>query len=172
MNQPVIRRSENTKDDWHTPKDLLATVQAFGSYLGTRGITLDPATVKDNPTRAERIRTPECEPDGLETEWWYAAGEESLIYVNPPYRAAWYTKIAEEAARLREGQHMIALLPAKVGTGYFQGLVEHASAIVFVRGRLTFDGAKDPAPFESALLYFGKRPHQFRAHFERMGWAV
>lgn len=172
MNQPVIRRSENSRDDWQTPKDLVATIQAFGSYMGTKGITLDPATVKANPTNAQRIRTPECDPDGLATDWWYVAGESSLIYVNPPYRAAWYTKIGEEAARLLEGQHMIALLPAKVGTNYFQDLSAVADAIVFVRGRLTFDGAKDPAPFESALLYFGKRPHQFRAQFEKMGWAV
>jgi hypothetical protein len=172
MNSPVIRRSKDTTDNWETPLDLLATVEAFGSYLGCKGITFDPATVKENPTRAQVIRTPECDPDGLNTEWSYTAGEKGLIYINPPYRTAWYTKIAHEAARLREGQHMIALLPAKVGTGYFQSLVEHASAIVFIRGRLTFKGAKDPAPFESALMYFGKKPHQFRAQFEKFGWAI
>jgi hypothetical protein len=172
MNEPVIRRSKNTTDDWQTPNDLLAVVQAFGSHLGCKGITFDPATVKDNPTRAAFIRTPDCDPDGLQTEWWYVAGDGALIYVNPPYRAAWYTKIEEEAQRLRVGQHMIALLPAKVGTGYFQDLVEHASAIVFIRGRLTFKGAPDPAPFESALMYFGNKPRQFRAQFEKFGWVV
>ena len=172
MNEPVIRRSKNTTDDWQTPLDLLAVVEAFGSYIGAKGITLDPATVKDNPTRAAKIRTPDCDPDGLKTDWWYVAGDGALIYVNPPYRSAWYTKIGEEAERLRAGQHMIALLPAKVGTGYFQDLVEHASAIVFVRGRLTFKGAPDPAPFESALMYFGTKPRQFRAQFEKFGWVV
>jgi hypothetical protein len=172
MNSPVIRRSKSSTDTWQTPNEVLATVEAFGSYMGCKGITLDPATVKENPTRAAKIRTPECDPDGLETDWSYAAGEKALIFCNPPYRAAWYTKIAEEAARLRDGQHMIALLPAKVGTSYFYSLVQHASAIVFVRGRLTFVGAPDPAPFESALLYFGKSPHQFRAQFEKLGWAV
>jgi hypothetical protein len=172
MNSPVIRRSKDTVDTWQTPNDLLASIEAFGSYLGTKGITLDPATVKDNPTRAAKVRTPDCDPDGLNTDWSYAAGEDALIYVNPPYRTVWYTKVCEEAQRLREGQHMIALLPGKPGTGYFQDLVEHASAIVFIRGRLTFKGAKDPAPFESALMYFGKSPHQFRAAFEKFGWAV
>ena len=172
MNEPVIRRSANTTDTWQTPNDLLATVQAFGRYLGFKGISLDPATVKDNPTGAASIRTPECEPDGLVTDWSYAMGEEGLTYVNPPYRAAWYAKIGEEAERLRWGQHIIALLPAKVGTGYFQNLVEHTSAIVFIKGRLTFKGAPDPAPFESALLYLGCKPHQFRAQFEKYGWAI
>ena len=65
MNEPVIRRSANTKDTWQTPDDLLAVVEGFGSYLGTKGISLDPATVKENPTRAHYIRTPECDPDGL-----------------------------------------------------------------------------------------------------------
>ena len=172
MNEPVIRRSASTTDTWQTPDDLLSTVQAFGSYLGCKGISFDPATVKDNPTKAAKIRTPECDPDGLRTDWVYAAGEEGLIWVNPPYRAVWYTKIGEEAQRMRWGQHMIALLPAKVGTKYFQDMVEHASAIVFIRGRLTFKGSPDPAPFESALMYFGKSPHQFRAQFEKYGWCV
>jgi hypothetical protein len=172
MNEPVIRRSKNTTDDWQTPNDLLAVVQAFGSWVGCKGITLDPATTKENPTRAAKIRTPECDPDGLKTDWSYAVGEEGLIYVNPPYKAAWYTKIGEEAERMRWGQHMIALLPGKPGTGYFQDLVGHSSAIVFIRGRLTFKGAPDPAPFESAMMYFGSKPHQFRAQFEKFGWAV
>jgi hypothetical protein len=172
MNSPVIRRSKDTTDNWETPLDLLATVEAFGSYLGCKGITFDPATVKENPTRAAKIRTPDCDPDGLNTDWVYAAGEDALIYVNPPYRTAWYTKIGATTLRLRDGQHMIALLPGKPGTGYFQDLVEYASAIVFIRGRLTFKGAKDPAPFESALMYFGRRPHQFRAQFEKYGWVV
>ena len=172
MNEPVIRRSADTKDTWQTPDDLLATVQAFGSYVGAKGISLDPATVKENPTRAQKIRTPDCEPDGLDADWWYVAGDGALIYCNPPYRAAWYSKIAEEAQHLRWGQHMIALLPAKPGAGYFQDLVEHAAAVVFIRGRLTFKGAPDPAPFESALMYFGTKPMQFRAQFEKYGWAI
>lgn len=171
-NEPVIRRGKDSTDSWQTPNDLLSTVQAFGSYVGARGISLDPATVKDNPTRAAKIRTPDCDPDGLETDWTFAAGEGGLIFVNPPYRSAWYTKIAEEGQRLRWDQHMIALLPAKVGTGYFQMLVKHAKAIVFIRGRVTFKGAPNPAPFESALLYFGSSPHQFRAQFEKYGWAL
>ena len=96
MNEPVIRRSADTKDTWQTPDDLLATVEAFGSYVGAKGISLDPATVKENPTRAQKIRTPECEPDGLKTDWSYAMGEEGLTYCNPPYRAAWYAEIGEE----------------------------------------------------------------------------
>lgn len=175
MNEPVIRRSANTKDTWQSPNDLLAVVEGFGSYLGTKGISLDPATVKSNPTRAHYIRTPECDPDGLETEWFsQLETAPRLVYCNPPYRAAWYAKIGLEAVRMRglPDAHMIALLPAKPGAGYFQDLVEHAAAVLFIRGRLTFKGAPDPAPFESALLYFGPKPHQFRAQFEKFGWAI
>lgn len=172
MSEPVIRRSKTSTDDWQTPADLLATVQAFGSYLGFKGISLDPATVKENPTGAARIRTPECEPDGLVTDWSYACGEEGLVYCNPPYRAAWYAKIAEEAERQRWGQHMIALLPAKPGTKYFSSLGQKADALCFITGRLTFKGAPDPAPFESALIYFGCKGHQFRAQFDRHGWCI
>ena len=35
-----------------------------------------------------------------------------------------------------------------------------------------FCGARDPAKFESALMYFGTKPMQFRAQFEKYGWAI
>lgn len=167
-------RNPDAKDTWQTPDELLACVQAFGSYLGHRGITLDPATTKENPTGAKYIRTPDCDPDGLETEWFELLGDPRFVYVNPPYRAAWYHKIKLEAIRMKgqEHNHMIALLPAKPGTGYFQDLAAKADAIVFVRGRLTFKGADNSAPFESAILYFGGDKWKFCASFQRFGWVV
>ena len=105
-------RNPDARDDWQTPTDLLAVVQAFGSYLGCKGITLDPATVKDNPTNAAFIRTPDCDPDGLQTEWSsMLEAKPRMVYVNPPYRAAWYAKIKLEAVRMKElpGAHTIAL---------------------------------------------------------------
>jgi hypothetical protein len=95
--------------------------------------------------------------------------------VNPPYRAEWYKKIVLEAVRRPHTlapSHMIALLPAKPGTAYFQEIADHMDAGLFIRGRLTFRGAAECAPFESALAYFGPSKHAFRAHFEEIGWAV
>lgn len=166
------KRNPKAKDTWETPDDIVAKVTAFGSYVGTRGITLDPATTKKNPVGAAKIRTPDCDPDGLATDWWFVAGDNSLTFVNPPYRAEWYRKISDEAQQLRPHQHMIALLPAKPGTEYFQSLARYTSAVCFIRGRLTFQGAPEQAPFENALLYFGPRSHPFRAQFETIGWCV
>ena len=166
---------KNANDNWETPESLLVDILHFAYSLELAGITLDPATTRENPTGAMRIRTPDCDPDGLETEWAYVGVDESgsgLVYVNPPYRAAWYAKIANEADRLMPRGHMISLLPAKPGTKYFQRLASSAEARVFLRGRLTFRGAPDPAPFESALLYWGSAQHRFRAAFEGKGWAI
>ncbi|HET6495839.1 MAG TPA: hypothetical protein VFH61_10795, partial [Thermoleophilia bacterium] len=89
-----------------------------------------------------------------------------------PYRAPWWKKIIAESNEMGEDCHMVDLIPAKPGTGYFQDIVAHARAVVFIRGRLTFVGAPDPAPFESALVYHGDRPVRFVEHFKGLGWAV
>lgn len=167
------KRNPEARHDWQTPEDLAELVTGFAKHIGFTGITLDPATTKENPMGAEYIRTPDCDPDGLETNWFNPLNTMArFVYVNPEYVAKWYAKVQLEAERLPDGNHMVALLPAKPGTGYFSELVSVATAVVFIRGRLVFRGATDPAPFESALVYFGNKPLQFMAWFERLGWAV
>lgn len=44
-----------------------------------------------------------------------------------------------------------------------------AAAVCFLRGRLVFGGAPGPAPFASALIYHGPRPHRFAEVFSPSG---
>jgi len=170
------KRNPAASNNWQTPAGLAGLVDDFANYRGFDRITLDPATTKENPMGAEFIRTPDCDPDGLQTQWFdMLYTEPRFVYVNPPYQAAWYAKIHLEGVRMRgahENCHMIALLPAKPGTQYFANLMGAASANCFVTGRLTFRGAAEPAPFESSLMYWGNKPHHFRAHFEELGWVI
>lgn len=170
------RRNPAANDDWQTPPNIRELVDSFAWTKNFDRITLDPATTRKNPMGAEFIRTPDCDPDGLETEWFELLSDKPrFVYVNPPYRAAWYKKIELEAIRMRSAHtncQMVALLPAKPGTGYFQDLEREASGTVFIRGRLTFVGADSCAPFESALMYFGRDRFSFLAHFQELGWAV
>jgi len=170
------KRNPNANDLWQTPSDLRELIHRFVWKMDFERLTLDPATTQENPMGAEFIRTPECDPDGLETEWFHLLHEDArFVYVNPPYRKAWYSKIFLEATRMAAaapGCHMLALLPAKPGTKYFGQLVESASANLFITGRLTFQGATEPATFESALMYWGNKRHHFAVAFEELGWVI
>jgi hypothetical protein len=178
------KQNADARDDWQTPTDLRDDIRDFAEMLGFGGITLDPATSKANPMLADRIRTEDCDPGGLTTAWFEKPGP-TFVYVNPPYKAQWYRKIISETQLMREDCHVVSLIPAKPGTGYFQDIAAGAGAIVFIRGRITFEDPKtgkpviDPktgkptqAPFESALIYHGDRPARFISHFQHLGWSV
>ncbi len=148
----------NRSETWGTPEDVLAPMRR---YFGAPG--LDPCTTTDNPVGAARFFT-EAD-DGLSQPW----GGGGMVYCNPPYRAPWYAKIAEEAS---SGVEILALLMARPGANYFQTLAELASLIGFWRGRLTFNGAPQTAAFESALIYFGPDVGLFRRAFRSSCWIV
>jgi len=156
----------STKTDHLTPDSILELVRSFAP------IELDPCTSKENPTRAKYIRTRECSPDGLETAWHEFDG---LVYVNPPYGRRkgqrckeWVDKAISE---YQQGAEIIMLLPARTDTQWFQLAMLHGF-VLFVRGRITFKGQSNGAPFPSALVYFGssmRRVGRFSRTFTRAG---
>ena len=150
----------SVKMDWQTPDNVLDLVRQVGP------IALDPCTTDDNPTKALAYYTPAT--DGLSQSWTDSNG---IVYVNPPYGRAlplWLDKCWHEADA---GAEVLALVPARTDTTWWQSNVLGAS-ICFWRGRLRFKGAPHPAPFPSALLYWGYRDSQFRKVFEGFGWTV
>lgn len=155
------KRNPEARNDWRTPPEIIERVRQI------EPIVLDPATTKDNPVGAVFIRTAQCDPDGLATNWRERA-DGGLVYVNPPYQTAWYSKIKAEMIR---GTHLTALLMAKPGTNWFQDLAELSHRCLFWRGRLHFSG-QGPAGFDSALLYHGPYPGRFAKAFSGCGWIV
>lgn len=153
----VEHRSQ--KHDWETPDDLLVRVRnVFGGV-----IACDPATSPENPTRALQFFTEE--DNGLDKSW------SNHWFCNPPYGKSlgvWSYKIAAEAEYV-EG---IALVPSRTDTKWFRTMFEHADGVCFLHGRLKFKGAKDPAPFPSALFYFGYSVRRFNEAFEDIGLLV
>jgi site-specific DNA-methyltransferase (adenine-specific) len=132
-------------------------------------IKLDPCTVRDNPTGAEYIRTPDCDPDGLQTAWHEFSG---LVYVNPPYGRSrgnrcreWVLKAITEYYL---GAEIVMLLPARTDTEWFHLLWPHC-VMCFLKGRLVFKGQLNSAPFPSMLAYLGERPDRFREVFRSLG---
>lgn len=91
--------------------------------------------------------------------------------MNCPYGRAlpvWANKIVDEAAR---GCEIIALVPARTDTRWWQLLHGVASSTLLWRGRIKFRGATAGAPFPSAVFAFGDPmfTQLFRAVFAGRG---
>ena len=109
--------------------------------------------------------------DGLVASWQ----EDGLVFVNPPYGHGvkkWIKKIVSEAAA---GAEILALLPARTGTIWFHDLIAPtANSIILLKGRLVFiDGtngnSKNPATFDSMVVYWGPRVAEFQSAFGDKG---
>lgn len=128
-------------DEWLTPPDLIA---ALGSF------DLDPCSPTNRPwDTADRHYT--IADDGLRQQW------RGRVWMNPPYANAgkWMRRMAEHG-------HGTALLFVRSETALWQDHVwPHATALLFLRGRLTFHHsgtgarAKSPAGAPSALIAYG-----------------
>lgn len=82
-------------------------------------------------------------------------------WLNPPYgrlMPAWVAKAVSEKTLV------VMLVPARTDTAWWhQFVLPHAAQIAYVRGRLTFEGAKSSAPFPSAIVTFDPTAKRRRA---------
>lgn len=155
----------SARQDWQTPEEVLELVRQVAP------IGLDPCTTPDNPTRADRWIAPPA--DGLAVEWSDFCGPSSLAFCNPEYGRSipkWMHKCASEGLGL--SVEIIALVPARPDTRWWHNWATTAFSVCFWRGRMTFRRALHPAPFPSALLYWGTNERKFRDVFEPYGWVV
>jgi len=125
--------------DWGTP-------EAFYNRLDCEfAFTLDPCATAQN-AKCARFYTPEI--DGLGQPW------PGTVFVNPPYGREigdWVRKAYQEA---QAGATVVMLIPARTDTAYWHDWIMRASEVRFVRGRLTFEGASNSAPFPSCVVVF------------------
>lgn len=127
-------------DGWSTPRDLFDALDREFHF------DLDVCALPSS-AKCERYFTPAV--DGLAQEW---AG---VCWMNPPYGdeiVRWVAKAAESAAA---GATIVALVPARVETGWWWDHCRHHE-VRLLRGRLKFGGAPTGAPFPSALVVFGR----------------
>ena len=148
-----------SRDDWETPEIVLDRVRRMGP------IGLDPCTTQANPTGARDWLA--LHHDGLSGAW--SGFAEGVRFVNPPYSQlrSWLNKCQREA---ESGCEIVALVASRTDTRAWQS--SRPNAIALWRGRLTFRGADAPAPFPSALLYWGRRVGAFAAAFEDVAQVV
>ena len=136
--------------DWETPDELVSW--AYDHFFPDRsdqppGFSLDPCA-----TEATNKALKHFDRHGLETDWY------GRVWMNPPYGrdvGQWVGKAVIES--LLGHCDVVALLPVRTDTRWWQDWVKYASKVVLLKGRVTFVGANASAPFPSALILFPRR---------------
>lgn len=137
MNDALL---SSKKHDWATPQEL------FDKLNAEFGFTLDAAASPHN-AKCERYWT--FEDNALHQRW------EGVVWLNPPYGRDIKKWIAKAHTEAQKGATVVCLVPARTDAEFFQRMAfEHAAEIRFIKGRIKFMGAKDPAPFPTMLLIF------------------
>ena len=74
------------------------------------------------------------------------------VFCNPPYGPG----IRPFLECWQDAELAVYLIPARTDTRWFHDIcLPHASEIRFIKGRVHFDGAKNPSPFPSMIVIFG-----------------
>ncbi len=139
--QPALFSSAS--DEWPTPQWL------YDSLAREFSFSLDPCACASN-AKCRNFFT--REQDGLRQAW---TGH--TVFMNPPYGRVIGRWIEKAYQTSREGSLVVALLPARTDASWWHDYVMKGE-IRLLRGRLTFEGGKYPAPFPSAIVVF--RPPQ------------
>ena len=137
MNTSVHFMSQT--NEWVTPKET------YDALHREFGFTLDPCCTHQN-AKCPRYFT--AEVDGLSQFW---GGE--TVFMNPPYGREiirWMRKARESSL---VGATVVCLVPARTDTKWWHSFAMKGE-IRFIKGRLKFDGAKNSAPFPSAIVVF------------------
>lgn len=89
------------------------------------------------------------ENDSLSRAWHTLKG---LLWLNPPFGniAPWARKCHEEAEK---GADILLLIPAAVGSNWFQDYVHRKATVYFLNPRLSFDG-KNSFPKDCVLAHY------------------
>jgi hypothetical protein len=72
------------------------------------------------------------------------------------------------AKKTEEIEYGVALVAARTDTKWWWDAMMEADGVIFLKGRVVFEGANNGAPFPSALLFYRKVP-EFMEH-DRVVW--
>jgi site-specific DNA-methyltransferase (adenine-specific) len=142
--------------DWETPADLFSVLHR--EFAFTRDVCARPGNAKCaayfSPVQ-----------DALRHVWT------GRCWMNPPYGRAVGRWVAKAWCASRRGATVVALLPVRTDTAWWQDIVMRAREIRFLRGRLRFVGASASAPFPSAVVVFAPgRRRRASVHVRAWNW--
>jgi len=130
----------SNRDDYETPQEF------FDNLNMMYGFVIDAAASSEN-AKTDHYFTKE--DDGLVQNW------NEPTWVNPPYGlvvSKWIKKGYEEAIKWKVP--VVMLVASRTDTIRFHKYIMKATEIFFIKGRITFVGEKDPAPFPSMVVVF------------------
>lgn len=135
-------------DTWATPRDYYEKVAKEFNFKLDAAALQSSTLVGDNwygPDHPDETRRDAFLMD------WTKDSEGGVVWLNPPYGKTikqWMKKAYDEAKR---GATVVCLVPSRTDTAWFhEYCIDHE--VRFIRGRLKFGAAVNPAPFPSALV--------------------
>jgi phage N-6-adenine-methyltransferase len=141
---PLAVHFSSRTDDWSTPQWLYDALHREFRF------TLDPCSTDANakcPRHFTRF------DNGLARDW-----SSHSVFMNPPYGreiGLWMRKAFESAQT--GAAIVVCLVPARTDTQWWHAYAMRGE-VRFLKGRLKFGGARNSAPFPSAIVIF--RPGQ------------
>ena len=130
----------STKPNWQTPKWLFDKLNNHFNFLCD-------VCAEDHNTLCDKYYT--SYDSCLDKDW------EVCNFMNPPYGRE-IGKFIEKAYTewVLNDFTTVALLPARTDTKWFHNFIYNQARIVFIKGRLKFEGGKKlaPAPFPSMIV--------------------
>lgn len=154
---PAQKRGAS-RQDYQTPGDFIhAVVRRFGR------LDFDLAAYPHN-AQAKRFYT--LKDDALTMDWAAlpeAQDPDATLWLNPPYDniGAWASKCAMLQNDSRFKARLLFLVPASVGSRWFEESVLGKADVLFLGDRIQFVGAKWVYPKDTMLcVYERKRKHR------------
>lgn len=167
LNEPKhVHVSANSgNNEWYTPPEYIELARAAMGSIDT-----DPATSEfaNKTVNAPLYFT--AEDDGRVQEW------QGNVWMNPPYAQPLMSDFAEAVTAKYLGGEInqaCVLVNNATETAWFQRLMDAATAVAFLRGRVRYlDAQGNPAntPLQGqAIVYMGERVGEFKAAFAERG---
>ena len=153
----------STNSEWETPPDLFAVIDDEFHF------DVDAAATGYN-TKVHSSYI-ERETDALTCRWGDFG---TRAWLNPPYGNKIRGFIEATERSLDEGiEVVVALVPARTDTKWFQQAMNSAYAVWFLGKRIRFVGAESAAPFPSAVIVWNRAPaHYSCPAFPMRAWGI
>ena len=135
----------SNNDCWETPPKFFEELNKEFDF------DTDVCALPEN-TKCPHYYSPEV--DGLHQNWTGAC------WCNPPYGKQIGKWVEKAYMSSLLGATVVMLLPARTDTAWFHDYIYGKAEIRFVRGRITFVGAKSRAPFPSMVVVFRGKEQQ------------
>jgi len=132
---------ESDRHDWGTPQRLFDELDR--EFHFTRDVCANRENFK--------VASYWDEGDNALKQSW-----EGVLWMNPPYGRGigmWLKK----AYQSRATATIVCLIPSRTDSRWWHNYVMRADEIRFTKGRYKFQGAKDGAPFPSAIVIFRRK---------------